>query len=213
MIHADLKELEVSVHTLQFHPRNVRQGDVGAIAESLKQNGQYKPITVQKSTGYVLAGNHTLKAALALGWETIAATYVDVTDEHALRILLVDNHTNDLAHYNEPALAELLQELAETHQGLNGTGYEPEELEELIKELSDQPTATDTPPAISELLDTSAVEELQDAINTADIPEQLRTFLHAAKWNRTTYNHHKITQFTQHQTPEVQQLIKSCGFN
>src|ERR1017187_2560559 len=88
---------QVDVGTLKQHPRNARQGDVGAIVESLRAHGQYRPIVVQRSTNHVLAGNHTLKAARELGWPTIAATFLDVTNDQALRILLVDNRTNDLA--------------------------------------------------------------------------------------------------------------------
>ena len=50
----------------------------------------------------VLAGNHTLLAARALGWKEIAATFVEVDDEYAKRILLVYNRTDDLAGGIEP---------------------------------------------------------------------------------------------------------------
>lgn len=132
MINPNIKQLSVDVETLQNHPRNIRQGDVGAIAESLKENGQYRPIVVQKSTNYVLAGNHTLKAAKALGWKKIAATFVDVDDERALRILLADNRTNDLASYDENALVELLKELADTEAGLVGTLYTGDDLDDIL---------------------------------------------------------------------------------
>ena len=68
MIRDELTQLTIPINSIENHPRNIRQGDVGAISQSLKENGQYRPIVVQKSTGYVLAGNHTLKAAKALGW-------------------------------------------------------------------------------------------------------------------------------------------------
>jgi hypothetical protein len=50
---------------------NVRQGDIGAISESLKAHGQYRPIVVDKRTNRILAGNHTWKAAKSLGWTQI----------------------------------------------------------------------------------------------------------------------------------------------
>ena len=132
MIRDELTQLQVPIDSVKNHPRNIRQGDVGAISQSLKENGQYRPIVAQKNTGYVLAGNHTLKAAKALGWKTIAATLVDCDDDRALRILLADNKTNDLASYDENALSELLQELASTEQGLAGTLYTGDDLDDML---------------------------------------------------------------------------------
>ena len=47
-------------------PGNARRGDVDAIVDSLRRNGQFRPLVVQRSTGYVLGGNHTLQAAQRL---------------------------------------------------------------------------------------------------------------------------------------------------
>ena len=62
-----IRSLAVPVADLTPHPRNARQGDVGAISESLRRFGQVLPIVVQDATGYVVAGNHLLAAAKALG--------------------------------------------------------------------------------------------------------------------------------------------------
>lgn len=128
----------VNVLNIQPHPMNVRQGDVGAIVESLKAHGQYRPIVVQRSTGNILAGNHTWKAAKILGLKTLEVTYVDVDDDEALRILLVDNRTNDLATYDDPALSEILKQLSETELGLTGTGFDGDDLDELLNTLDFQ---------------------------------------------------------------------------
>lgn len=135
MIPETLAHLAISIDSIQPHPRNVRQGDVGAISESLKHHGQYRPIVVQKSTGHILAGNHTYKAARALKWKQIAATYVDVDDDQALRILLVDNRANDLAAYDDPALADILKQLMDTEERLEGTGFDPDDLEQLLRDI------------------------------------------------------------------------------
>jgi hypothetical protein len=135
MIHSAINKLAVNIDSLVPHPRNVREGDVGAISESLKHNGQYRPIVVQKSTNHILAGNHTWKAAKALGWDKIAVTYVDVDDESGLRILLADNKTNDLASYDNGALIELLKELNESEQGLVGSVYDGDDIDELLSDL------------------------------------------------------------------------------
>jgi len=125
----------VQLGTLIPHPKNVRQGDIGAIAESLRIHGQYRPIVVQKSTNYILAGNHTWKAARSLGWNNIAVTFIDVDDEQAARILLVDNRANDLATYDDESLAKLLKELAHTEASLEGTGFDGDDLDDLLFRL------------------------------------------------------------------------------
>jgi DNA modification methylase len=126
-----LEKLIVPIDGLVHYGKNPRRGDVAAIAESLESNGQYKPIVVRAGTGEVLAGNHTLKAARdELGWTKIAATFVDVDDDAAARIVLVDNRTNDLATYDAPELLELLESIPD----LAGTGYDAASLESLYKE-------------------------------------------------------------------------------
>lgn len=139
MIRKELAHLAVPIKDLQTHPRNVRQGDVGAISQSLEQHGQYRPIVVQRSSGRILAGNHTYKAAKALGWKDVAATYVDCDDEQALRILLMDNRANDLATYDDSALVEMLKELLATDLQLEGTGFSTDDLDDLLQVL-DTPT-------------------------------------------------------------------------
>jgi DNA modification methylase len=132
---ANVAELQVDVSDLKPYHRNPRIGHVAAIAESLEQNGQYRPIVVNRRTMEVLAGNHTLKAAKQLGWLTIAATFVDVDDAAAQRIVVADNRLSDIAHNDDRVLAALLQDL----DGLTGTGYSDADLAELIAGLAPEP--------------------------------------------------------------------------
>lgn len=127
-IPATLKHLATPVKDLKHYGKNPRKGDVDAIAESLATNGQYKPITVRKGTNEVLAGNHTLKAAKQLGWDSIAATWVDCNDEQAARIVLVDNRAADLGTYDFAELADLLG----TVTNLAGTGYDQDDLDTMV---------------------------------------------------------------------------------
>ena len=136
---------DVPVSNLRLHPRNPRRGNVAAIRESLERNGQYTPLTVNRSTMEVLKGNHTLRAARELGWVEIAVYFVDVSEVVALRIVLADNRTSDLATYDLTFLAELLCELDD----LAGTGYNTDALDALLDELAaDRPVEDDeVPPA------------------------------------------------------------------
>ena len=122
----------VAISSLTAYPTNPRRGDIDAIASSLTAHGQYRPIVVQASTKYVLAGNHTLKAAKKLGWKKIKAVLVEVDEDTAKKIVLADNRLTDLAGYNEPLLKSLLVALPE----LDGTGFTASEVETLDRLIS-----------------------------------------------------------------------------
>ena len=124
----------IKLTKLKLHPDNPRQGDIGAIATSIDQNGWYGTVVAQKSTGHVLAGNHRLQAAKQLGIKEVPVYWVDVDDTTAKKILLADNRTNDLASYNDDVLSELLTDLASTDD-LLGTGYDGDDLDELLGDL------------------------------------------------------------------------------
>ena len=64
--------------------------------------------------------------------------WLDVDDQRALRILLVDNRTNDLADYADSRLAALLSELR-AGSGLGGTGYEEDFHDKLLSRLAPAP--------------------------------------------------------------------------
>jgi len=126
---------QVPLANLRPHPRNPNQGDVGAIHLSIAENGWYGAIVAQRSTGYILAGNHRYLAAMQSKAGNVPVIWVDVDDQAALRILLADNRTAELADKDDLQLSELLKELAETEGGLLGTGYDGDDLDELLKEL------------------------------------------------------------------------------
>jgi ParB-like chromosome segregation protein Spo0J len=132
MIHESLKESIIDINSVEPHPKNARQGDVGMIATSLELNGQYRPIIIQESTGFIIAGNHTWKAAKSLGWTEIAATKLSVDEDQSFRILLADNKANDLASYDDSDLLNLLIEMNESDRGLEGTLFSCDDIDDLM---------------------------------------------------------------------------------
>lgn len=137
----NLEAALVPVDSLTPYHKNPRQGDVGRIAESLRVNGQYRPLVVNVGTHTgraeeVLAGNHTLAGAKLEGLEQVWAVHVDVDDEAAARIVAADNRTADLGTYDDRLLAELLGDL----EDLAGTGYDETDLDELLDKLDPEPT-------------------------------------------------------------------------
>ena len=229
MIRKEIEHLAINIDELHPHPRNVRQGDVGAISESLQAHGQYKPITYQKSTGRILAGNHTWKAAKALGWKNIVASAVVCDDEEALRILLVDNRSSDLATYDSDGLIDLLKELENTEGSLIGTGFDGDSLDELIldtekdqqlkDELDKYTQSIKAPhyeivgeqPEITELCDLNKYSELVAKIEKAKLDPETSEFLLAAATRHIVFNYQKIAEFYPHQTAKIQKLMEGSA--
>ena len=155
----NLKDLLVSCKDLKEYPDNTRQGDVGAIVTSLQDNGQYRPIVVNKKTMEILAGNHTFQAANHLGWEKIAATFVEVDEDTARRIVLVDNRTNDLADYDYPALVEQLTELTKTEKSLRGSGFDLDDLDDLERLVANEKMKLDSKSVFEDYISTLNQDE------------------------------------------------------
>lgn len=113
--------------------KNARRGDIDAIAESLKTLGQFKPLVVNKGThtgrpNEILAGNHTAQAAAKLDWDTVQVSWVDVDEETATKIVVVDNRTSDLSTYDNEALITLLGGLPD----YTGTGFTAQDYSRLL---------------------------------------------------------------------------------
>ena len=139
-MYAELEALAVPVGKLENHPENYNIGDVELIAESLRVNKMYKPLIYQRSTGHVLAGNHTLKAARKLGWETVAAIGIEPDADTARKILAIDNQSAKRSTFDEAALLDLLQAVPD----LEATGFSDDDLEDL---LASQEEPIELPPA------------------------------------------------------------------
>lgn len=108
-----LEKLKIS--QLTPDPANARRhGDsnLSAIAASLEQFGQRKPIVVSKDN-IVVAGNGTMRAAQQLGWELIDAVRVpaDWSDAKIKAFALADNRVAELAEWDTSVLMAQAGEL------------------------------------------------------------------------------------------------------
>ncbi|HYG67587.1 MAG TPA: DNA methyltransferase, partial [Anaeromyxobacteraceae bacterium] len=61
---------------------------------------------------------------------------LDVDDATALRILIADNRIADLGTYSDERLAQVLAEILEQTSSLSGTGYDADDLDQLLADLS-----------------------------------------------------------------------------
>ena len=127
-----LQALALPIDAIELHPRNPRIGNVEAVAASLQRFGQLKPLVVQKSTMFCVAGNHVLRAARSLGWPEIAANVEAMDDAAAVAFLLTDNRTSDLGSDDDGLLAAILAEQAAA-DNLAATGYDADDVAALLR--------------------------------------------------------------------------------
>ena len=130
----------IAIGKLKPHPANPRKGNVDAIVESIKVNGFYGSLVVQKSTMFILAGNHRWQAAKRVGMTSIPCMVIDVDDTQAKKILLADNRTSDFATYDNEELTKLLREVI-SEETLAGTGFDAHDLDKLLADVTDEPNA------------------------------------------------------------------------
>jgi len=107
VIQHDLTPVETDIETIYPHPRNPHNGDVEAIKRSIAKNGVYAPVVIQKSTRFVVKGNHTYEALMDLGFPTLPVVTLDIDDDRALRILLTDNRISQRGN-DDPGLLKTL---------------------------------------------------------------------------------------------------------
>lgn len=144
---ANIGALEtVPTKDLNVYYKNARRGDVDLIMESMKHNGVYKPLVVNRGTktgrpNEVLCGNHSLMAIRRLAdenpqdkrWQTVDVYVIDVDEDQAKRTVLVDNASNDKSTYDVEDLVNLLTELPT----LEATGFTRDEVDQLLESLDD----------------------------------------------------------------------------
>ena len=116
-IHEGLWPLAVDLAEIQVDPRNARlhdQRNISAIAASLRQFGQVKPIVVNRATKIIEAGNGTYQAAASLDWTQLAVVWVDHDPASAVGFSVADNRTAELATWDDALLGELIDQIQDT---------------------------------------------------------------------------------------------------
>jgi hypothetical protein len=160
----DVQQIKLS--DLKTYPNNPRKGNVELIADSLATFGQYKPITVNKRSGEILAGNHTFEAAKSLGWKDISVAYVDVDEDTAARIVALDNRAADLGTYDDDALLDLLSSL----EDLSHTGYDENYLDDLLATLEEAATPQISAEAVNRVVNPDAYSQPSEGDGVKLIP-------------------------------------------
>jgi len=228
----------------KMHPANPKQHDLGAIIQSYKTHGFVSPGTLDARTDYFLCG-HGRTEALAMmikqrmdapdgivdngnGWECpVVCGYESKNDTQALAYLAADNKLTIMGGWNEPALAALLQEVANsTDVALEATGFDSEELDNLLRDLGrveeddnysrkiEAPTyePTGEKPPIADLFDNSKTKKLiADIEQYESLADDEKEFLIIAAQRHTVLDFGKIAEYYSHADEGLQAIMEDSA--
>jgi hypothetical protein len=137
---SNLRVLEVDSKDLVLDPNNARQhseAQIKAIAKSLEEFGQQRPLVVDKNN-VVYAGNGTLQAAQSLNWEKISVVVLPFDDPIKCRAFAIaDNRTSDLSSWDNAELVKSLEEInnANLLDTVGYSSYDVDDLKALLSEM------------------------------------------------------------------------------
>ncbi len=127
----------VKISEIRPHPKNPRvhpDSAIDKLVRSIKEFGWTNPILVSKD-GYILAGHARLKAAEKAGIQEVPVIYLELEGAKAEAYLIADNRLQEETDWDLPKLKDLLQELDTGELDLELTGFDMEEIEDLIAQL------------------------------------------------------------------------------
>jgi DNA modification methylase len=126
----------VKIDTLTLDPANVRRHpakNLDTIKASLTRFGQQRPVLVN-AKGIIIAGNGTVMAAKALGWDHINIVRTELDGSEATAYAIADNRTAELAEWDDSALAQQLAALQiEDAELAKAAGFDDKEIAALAE--------------------------------------------------------------------------------
>ena len=134
-----LKPLAVPLDSIMPDERNARvhgPRNIEALKSSLAHYGQRKPVVVRAATRTIIAGNGLWQAARELGWEQIAAVFVDDDETRAVGYALMDNQSALLSEWDEDRLLRIIDELQAEEFDLSLTGFSTEDLQAIVEKAA-----------------------------------------------------------------------------
>ena len=127
----------VKINELKPHPKNPRvhpDSAIDKLVRSIKEFGWTNPILVS-TDGYILAGHARLKAAEKAGIEEVPVIYLPLEGAKAEAYLIADNRLQDETDWDYEKLKDLLQELDTGEFDLELTGFDMDEIEDLMTQF------------------------------------------------------------------------------
>jgi hypothetical protein len=169
-IHPDLRSLALPIESLNEDPRNANQHSAAsrkAIAASMIEFGQRKPIVVRREGMIVEAGNGTLAALRAAGWTHLACVVCDDDEERATAYALADNQAARHAAWNFDQLRVNVEETLAGYGDVLGQLWTGDDLANIISGNADSLAGS-----LQEHRDAASPPSMPPANNTGHLPPE-----------------------------------------
>jgi len=116
-----------------YNPRTISDSDLAKLKTSIVEFGYVEPIIVNKRTGHIVGGNQRYKALKALGHKEIEIVEIDVDKIKEKQLNIALNKIE--GEWEVDKLEEVLKEIEGEVGDFDLTGFDEEELDDLLKEL------------------------------------------------------------------------------
>jgi hypothetical protein len=209
------------------YARNARthsDEQVAQIAASIREWGWTVPILVDEGGG-IIAGHGRVLAARKLGLDDAPVMVAEGWSEAQKRAyVLADNKLALNAGWDMALLGEELRGLDELGFNLELTGFGLDEMADIFDPPSEADGGlsenysrkieapiyqiTGNCPSVPDMMDRAKTETLQAEIDRADLPDDVRAFLHFAAERHTVFNFHNIAEFYAHADADTQDLME-----
>jgi hypothetical protein len=120
----------VPLERLREWPGNPNEGAEEVLGESLDRFGFFGAVYAQESSGRMIGGNHRLRKARERGAPGLPVIWLDVDDETAEGMLLIDNEATRRGANDPAKLLAMLRRQSD----LTGTGFDARRLEYLARQ-------------------------------------------------------------------------------
>ena len=117
------------------NPRD-NQEAIAEVAKSIRRFGFGAPIVANSRDKMIIAGHTRLEAAKRLGLDQVPVRWMDLDPVDAKALALADNKVGEFATWNKEGLAAVMADINAIDDSLLAdTGFNPQELEELLTSL------------------------------------------------------------------------------
>lgn len=221
-----MQKLEIeyrNIADLQPYEKNARLHDENQIEQIMRSIDEYgftNPILVDEHGG-IIAGHGRLEASKRAKLELVPTiTLAGLTEQQRRAYVIADNKIAINSRWDETLLAAELADLAGEKYDTSLTGFDEKELAQLfepprenytrlIKAPHYEPTG-DKPP-VSKLCNKEKFEALMREIEAAEIPEDVRDFLHFAATRHIEFDFTACAEYYAHAPAEIQRLFEASA--
>lgn len=143
----------IDIYEVQQADRNAKDHDIGTLTESMIRFGYTQPILIDKKTKKLLAGHGRIQALKTLKegkydapkrifvddnkW-FVPCHEIDMENEgEAEAYLIADNRLTELGGWNDELLLESLHSILQDTGSLDGTGWDLEDMDDILKTMEE----------------------------------------------------------------------------